>query len=65
MISNNETTKTEMNYPQNQEQTPRQAGAWHSQKERQAPAWPLDGMFFIGYHLTLDRQNIQSLVVTG
>jgi len=30
----------------------RQAGAWHSQKERQAPAWPLNGMFFIGYHLT-------------
>ena len=28
-----------------------QAGAWRSQKERQAPAWLLDGMFFIGYHL--------------
>jgi len=38
VISNNETTKTEMNYPQNHEQSPRQAGA-------------LDGMFFIGYHL--------------
>jgi len=52
VISNNETTKTKMNYPQNHEQSPRQAGAWRSQKERQAPAWPLDGMFFIGYHLT-------------
>jgi len=31
-----------MNYPQNQEQSPRQAGAWRSRKERQAPAWPLD-----------------------
>ena len=51
VISNNETTKTKMNYPQNHEQSPRQAGAWRSQKERQAPAWPLDGMFFIGYHL--------------
>ena len=51
MIYNNETTKIEMDYPQNHEQSPRQAGAWRSQKERQAPAWHLDGMFFIGYHL--------------
>ena len=41
-----------MNYPQIQEQSPRQAGAWRSQKERQAPAWPLDGMFHVGYHQT-------------
>ncbi len=30
---------------------PCQAGAWRSFWERQALAWPLDGMFFIGYHL--------------
>ena len=31
--------------------SPCQAGAWRSFRERQAPAWPLDGMFFIGYYL--------------
>jgi len=43
----NETTNTEMNYPQNHEQSPRQAGAWRSQKERQTPAWPLMGCSFL------------------
>ena len=33
--------------------SPCQAGAWRSFWERQAPAWPLDGMFFIGYYLTV------------
>jgi len=51
VISNDENTKTEMNYPQKYEQSPRQAGDGCFQKERQAPVWPLDGMFFIGITL--------------
>jgi len=58
VISNNEPTKTEVNriVHENNEpllrKSPCQAGAWRSFWERQAPAWPLDGMFFIGYHLS-------------
>ncbi len=51
-------TKPKLIVYENHEQSLRkstcQAGAWRSFWERQAPAWLLHGMFFIGYRLTLE-----------